>query len=77
MTQTALKSLAARAGWTAVQAALGVLTIALTTNVPSEVWYVTLIATALSAVKSFVASKVGDPNTVKFDTAPASADPQI
>ncbi len=61
--QQKYKALAARAGWTAAQAALGLVT-ADALGLPL-VW-AAVFATALSAVKSFVATKVGDPNTVTF-----------
>ena len=58
------KDLASRAGWTALQVVLGFLTVE-ALDVP--VAWVPIVATALSAVKSFVASKTGDPDTVVFD----------
>jgi hypothetical protein len=57
------RSLASRAGWTALQAALAVVSVE-ALGVPL-VW-APIVATALSAVKSFVATKVGDPDTVTF-----------
>lgn len=60
---TKYKSLASRAAWTAVQAVLAVVTVE-ALDVP-YVW-APIVATVLSAVKSFVATKVGDPNTVTF-----------
>lgn len=70
---SALKSLAARAGWTAAQAAVGVLLVWLTdlggasTDIPSQAWWAAGAATALSAVKSYIGAHVGDPSNVKFD----------
>lgn len=58
------KDLAARAFWTVLQALLGVLT-AEALGVPME--YSIVFAGVLSALKSFVATKVGDPETVVFD----------
>jgi hypothetical protein len=63
MNKRALKQLAARAAWTALQAGLGLITVA-TLGVP--VAYAVPVAWALSAIKSYVASKVGDPDTVTF-----------
>lgn len=57
------KSLASRAAWTAAQAALALITVEVI-DVPL-VW-APILATALSALKSFVATKVGDPDTVTF-----------
>lgn len=57
------RSLASRAGWTALQAALAVVTVE-ALGIPL-VW-APIVATALSAFKSFVATKVGNPNTVTF-----------
>jgi hypothetical protein len=67
----ALKSLAARAGWTALQAALGAVTVYLSSIDPasqpgSAAIVIVAVATVLSALKSFVATKVGDPDTVTF-----------
>lgn len=57
------KDLASRAGWTALQAALGVVTVE-ALGLPLA--YAAVVATLLSALKSYVASKVGDPDTVTF-----------
>lgn len=57
------RALASRAGWTALQAALAVVTVE-AFDVPL-VW-APIVATALSAAKSWVATKVGDPDTVTF-----------
>jgi hypothetical protein len=56
-------ALASRAGWTALQAALAVITVE-ALGVPLA--WAPVLATLLSAVKSFVATKVGDPDTVTF-----------
>lgn len=66
MTKTAFLSLLSRAGWTAAQAALGVVAVAVGTDIPDTVWWAVPVATALSGLKSFIASKVGDPETVTF-----------
>lgn len=58
------KDLASRALWTALEVVLGFVTVE-ALNIP--VAWVPVVATALSAVKSFVASKVGNPDTVVFD----------
>lgn len=58
------KDLASRAAWTALQAALGVLTVEVF-NLPTEL--APIVAVALSALKSYVATKVGNPDTVTFD----------
>lgn len=60
---TKYRDLASRAAWTAAQAVLSVVTVE-ALGVPL-VW-APILATVLSAVKSFVASKVGDPDTVTF-----------
>lgn len=58
------RDLLSRAGWTAVQAALGLVTVEVL-DVP--VGWAPLVAVALSSLKSWVATKVGDPDTVTFD----------
>ena len=58
------KDLAARAFWTVLQALLGVAS-AEALGVPVE--YAVLFAGVLSAIKSYVATKVGDPETVTFN----------
>lgn len=55
--------LAARVGWTAAQAGLALITVE-ALDVPLA--WAGIIAAGLSALKSFVAGKVGDPNTVTF-----------
>lgn len=57
------KNLASRAAWTAAQAALAVVSVE-AMGIPLA--WAPIVATALSALKSFVASKVGDPDTVTF-----------
>ena len=57
------KDLAARAGWTAAQAGLAVITVE-ALDVP--VAWVGVVAAVLSALKSFVAGKVGDKDSVTF-----------
>lgn len=57
------KALSSRAGWTAAQAAVSVVTVE-ALGIPL-VW-APIFATALSALKSFIATKVGDPTTVTF-----------
>ena len=49
-----------RVGWTALQAALGVLTTNLT-GLP--VAYAVPVAAGLSALKGWVATQIGDPNS--------------
>lgn len=58
------RDLLARAGWTALQAALGVLTVE-ALGVP--VGWAPVVAVALSALKSWAATHVGDRGTVTFD----------
>lgn len=57
------KSLASRAAWTALQAVLALVTVE-ALGIPLA--WAPIVATVLSAAKSFVATKVGDPNTVTF-----------
>lgn len=57
------RDLAARAAWTAAQAVLSVVTIE-ALGLPL-VW-APIVAAGLSALKSFIATKVGDPDTVTF-----------
>lgn len=71
ITSVALKALAARAGWTAFQALVGVLAVWVSTvDVTDQPGWAAaillVVATGLSAIKSFIASKVGDPETVTF-----------
>jgi hypothetical protein len=56
-------ALASRAAWTALQAALAVVSVE-ALGIPLA--WAPIVATVLSAVKSFVATKVGDPDTVTF-----------
>lgn len=58
------KDVASRAAWTAIQVVLGFITVEVL-NVPLA--WVPIFATGLSMAKSFVASKVGDPDTVTFN----------
>lgn len=58
------RDLLARAGWTAAQAALGLVTVEVL-DVP--VGWAPIVAVALSSLKSYVATKVGNPETVTFD----------
>lgn len=58
-----LRDLATRAGWTALQAALGLVT-AEALDIP--VAWAAIVATLLSAAKSYVAGQVGDKTTVTF-----------
>lgn len=60
------RDLLARAGWTAVQAVLGLVTVE-ALDVP--IGWAPLVAVGLSALKSWVATRVGDPDTVTFDVA--------
>lgn len=57
------RDLGSRAAWTAAQAVLSVVTVE-AFGVPL-VW-APILATLLSAAKSFIATKVGDPDTVTF-----------
>lgn len=57
------KELASRAGWTAAQAALAVVTVE-ALDIPLA--WAPIVATVLSALKSFVAGKVGDKDSVTF-----------
>lgn len=68
MTKTAFLDTLARAGWTALQSALGVLAVTAQTDLPQEAWWAVPVASVLSALKSFVASRVGDPHDVSFTT---------
>lgn len=75
MNRTALISAASRAAWTFLQAGVAALIVWLSsvdvTDQPGiAVALVAVIGTALSAAKSFLASKVGDPTTVTFSTTP-------
>tara|TARA_R110000744_G_scaffold179119_2_gene298120 strand:- start:859 stop:1056 length:198 start_codon:yes stop_codon:yes gene_type:complete len=53
-----------RAAWTAVQVVLGAITVE---AFDLDVAFVPVVAAALSAAKSFVATQVGNPDTVTFD----------
>lgn len=54
MTTSKLADLLARAGWTAAQAGLGVLTVDLGTAIPGTVWWSVPVAAVLSAAKTWV-----------------------
>ena len=58
------KAIATRAAWTATQVILGAITVE---ALDLDVALIPVVAAVLSAVKSFVATKVGDPETVTFD----------
>lgn len=64
------RDLLARAAWTALQAGLSLVTVE-ALDVP--VGWAIPVAWALSSAKSWVATRVGDPETVTFDSAPGSA----
>lgn len=64
------RDLAARAGWTAAQAGLGLVTVE-ALDLPAA--WAPIIAVVLSALKSFIATKVGDPSTATFAPAPVPA----
>ena len=57
--------LASRAGWTAAQAGLAVVTVE---SLELPVAWAGIVAAVLSAVKSFIATRVGNPETVTFDS---------
>lgn len=59
----AQRDVLARAGWTILQVAVAALVVVLA-DVPA--WWAVPIATALSAAKSIIATKVGDPETATF-----------
>jgi len=64
------RDLASRAGWTAAQAGVAVVTVE-ALDVPLA--FAGIAAAALSALKSWLATKVGNPDTVTFsDPAPAT-----
>lgn len=69
MNKQTRKDILVRGLWTLVQAAIGV---AITVVADLDVVWAVPIATALSFVKSWVATKFGDPGTVTF-TAPPEA----
>jgi len=58
------RDLAARAAWTAAQAGLSIVTVE---ALGLPIWLAAPAAMVLSAVKSYVATHVGDPETVVFD----------
>lgn len=57
------RALASRAGWAALWASLSVVTVE---SLDAPQAWIPVIALVLSAAKSFVATKVGDPDTVTF-----------
>jgi hypothetical protein len=59
-----------RAGWTGVQAALGLLAVELA---DISVWWAAPIGLAIAAAKGWIAGHLGRPGTAS--TLPASADP--
>lgn len=58
------RDLASRAAWTALQAGLGVIGVE---ALGLPLWLAAPVAMGLSALKSYVATHVGDPETVEFD----------
>lgn len=60
------RDLLARAGWTAAQAGVGFVTVE-ALDIP--VAWAPIVAVVLSSLKSWIATKVGDPDTVTFDLA--------
>ena len=65
--QKKYRDLASRAAWTALQAGLGLITVEVL-DIP--VGWVVPVAWALSSVKSWVATKVGNSETVTFVEEP-------
>lgn len=61
------RDLAARAAWTGAQGAVSVVTVEVF-DLPVEL--IPLGALGLSILKSWIATKVGNPNTVTFDERP-------
>lgn len=57
MTTAKLADLLARAGWTGVQASLGVLSVDLGTAIPATVWWSVPVAAVLSAAKTWVVNR--------------------
>lgn len=68
--QTLIFDMLERAGWTGVQAALGVLA---TDLAGISVWWAAPIGLGIAAAKGWVAGRLGRPGTAS--TLPASADP--
>ena len=60
-----LRAIAARVGWTALQAGIGVLLPYLT---GAPYWWALPIASVLSVVKNMVATKFGEPGSLVFST---------
>lgn len=61
-----LTDFAERVGWTAVQAALGLVAVE---SFDLPLWAAPIVATTLSAIKGFVARKIGNPDSAS--TAPS------
>jgi len=59
------RDVAARAGWTAAEVVVSAVSIE-ALNLPREL--IPVAATGLSVLKSWIATKVGNPNTATFDT---------
>jgi purine-cytosine permease-like protein len=59
----ALRSLLAKAGWTAAQVVVAGISV---DQLGLPLWAIAPFATALSTVKSYVAAHVGNPDTTKF-----------
>lgn len=76
-----IKAILARAGWTAAQAALSVISIdqlSSAVHIPGSLqWALVGIAAGLSTLKSFVATKVGDPSTVTFGSKSDGLDDKL
>jgi hypothetical protein len=66
------RDLGSRAAWTALQAALSVVTVE-ALGIPLA--WAPILAVLLSAFKSFVATKVGNPDTVTFTSTPLPPPP--
>lgn len=74
------RDLGSRSGWTVLQALVGILTgpevadLIESTLAIKAPWLVAItvpaVAGAVSALKSFVATRIGNPDTVTFDPAP-------
>lgn len=64
MIEKKYRDLLARAAWTALQAGLGLVTVE-AIDVPLA--WAPIVAVALSSLKSWVATKLGDPDTVTFE----------
>lgn len=60
-----LRAIAARVGWTALQAGVGVL---LPYLMDAPYWWALPIASVLSILKNVIATKVGEPGSLVFST---------